>query len=142
MLTSSLPSRKKFTFHLEGLPAYCIVSHFLAIGFRQDAFHDGFSTVQQIFDLKIPAEREVLRIRWKEDMLDKPFFCNIQSTIEGGRAVLPLAFPYWKYREIFVRLGRVAGFEASVELYQLRRASGDKINGMRALRTNSFLVPS
>ncbi|KAK7177720.1 hypothetical protein PSPO01_16227 [Paraphaeosphaeria sporulosa] len=35
---------------------------------------------------------------------------------------------YWKYREIFVRLGRVAGFEANVELYQLRRASGDKIN--------------
>lgn len=119
---------KKFTFHLEGLPAYCIVSHLLAIGLRQDAFHDGFSTIQQIFDLKIPAEREVLRIRWKEYMLDKPFFCNIQSTVEGGRAVLPSAFPYWKYREIFVRLGRVAGFEENVELYQLRRASGDKIN--------------
>ncbi|KAL5371230.1 hypothetical protein DPSP01_014407 [Paraphaeosphaeria sporulosa] len=120
---------KKFTFHLEGLPAYCIVSHLLAIGFRQDAFHDGFSTVQQIFDLKIPAEREVLRIRWKEDLLDKPFFCNVQSTVQGGRALLPMAFPYWKYREIFVRLGRVAGFEENVELYQLRRASGDRING-------------
>ncbi|KAL5405073.1 hypothetical protein PMIN06_010286 [Paraphaeosphaeria minitans] len=119
---------KKFTFHLERLPAYCIVSHLLAISFRQDAFHDGFSTIQQIFDLKIPAEREVLRIRWKEDLLDKPFFCNIESTVEGGRAVLPMAFPYWKYREIFVRLGRVAGFEENVELYQLRRASGDRIN--------------
>ncbi|KAL5404076.1 hypothetical protein PMIN04_012660 [Paraphaeosphaeria minitans] len=119
---------KKFTFHLEGLPAYCIVSHLLAISFRQDAFHDGFSTVQQIFDLKIPAQREVLRIRWKEDLLDKPFFCNVQSTVEGGRALLPMAFPYWKYREIFVRLGRVAGFEENVELYQLRRASGDRIN--------------
>ncbi|KAF1976463.1 hypothetical protein BU23DRAFT_455322, partial [Bimuria novae-zelandiae CBS 107.79] len=50
-------------FHLEELPAYCIVSYLLAIGFRQDAFHDGFSTIQQIFDLKILAEREVLRIR-------------------------------------------------------------------------------
>ncbi|KAF9729895.1 hypothetical protein PMIN01_11828 [Paraphaeosphaeria minitans] len=126
---------KKFTFHLEGLPAYCIVSHLLAIGFRQDAFHDGFSTIQQIFDLKIPAEREVLRIRWKEDLLDKPFFCNVQSTVEGGRALLPIAFPYWKYREIFVRLGRIAGFEENVELYQLRRASGDRIN--EALPTTS-----
>jgi hypothetical protein len=70
------------------------MSHLLAIGFRQDAFYDGFSTIQQIFDLRIPAEREVLRIRWKEDVLDKPFFCNIQSTIEGSRALLPLAFPY------------------------------------------------
>jgi hypothetical protein len=108
------------------------VSHLLAIGFRQDAFHDGFSTIQQIFDLKIPAEREVLRIRWKKDVLDRPFFCNVQSTIEGSCALLPLAFPYWKYRDIFVRLGRVAGFEANVELYQLRRASGDNINGRQA----------
>ncbi|KAL5380681.1 hypothetical protein PMIN03_010533 [Paraphaeosphaeria minitans] len=86
---------KKFSFHLEELPAYCIVSHLLAISFRQDAFYDGFSTIQQIFDLKIPTEREVLRIRWKEDLLDKPFFCNVQSTVEGGRALLPIAFPYW-----------------------------------------------
>jgi hypothetical protein len=94
LLASSLPFRKKFTFHLEGLPSYCIVSHLLAIGFRQEAFHDSFSTIQQIFDLKIPAEREVLRIRWKESMMDKPFFCNVQSTVEGGRAPMPLAFPY------------------------------------------------
>ncbi|KAF1343495.1 hypothetical protein EJ07DRAFT_186564 [Lizonia empirigonia] len=33
-----------------------------------------------------------------------------------------------KYRDIFVRLGRVAGFEKSLELYQLRRASGRNIN--------------
>ncbi|KAL5370823.1 hypothetical protein DPSP01_014649 [Paraphaeosphaeria sporulosa] len=85
---------KKFTFHLKGLPTYCIVSHLLAISFRQNAFHDGFSTVQQIFNLKIPAEREVLRIKWKEDLLDKPFFYNIQSTVKGGRALLPIAFPY------------------------------------------------
>ena len=120
------------------MPAFCIVSHILGIGFRQDAFHDDCTTIQQIFDLEIPAEREVLRIRWKEDMLDRPFFCNVQSTVEGGRALLPLAFPYWKYRKIFVRLGRVAGFEANVDLYQLRRASGDKINGSQVLQTNPF----
>jgi hypothetical protein len=39
------------------------MSHLLAIGFRQDTFYDGFSTIQQIFDLRILAEREVLRIR-------------------------------------------------------------------------------
>ncbi|KAF1964263.1 hypothetical protein BU23DRAFT_493200 [Bimuria novae-zelandiae CBS 107.79] len=44
-LTCYLPFRKKFTFYLEELPAYYIVSYLLAIGFRQDAFHDSFSTI-------------------------------------------------------------------------------------------------
>ncbi|KAF1980431.1 hypothetical protein BU23DRAFT_444060, partial [Bimuria novae-zelandiae CBS 107.79] len=35
-----------------------------------------------------------------------------------------------KYRDIFIRLGRVAGFEADLELYQLRRASGSNINNI------------
>ncbi|KAF1975549.1 hypothetical protein BU23DRAFT_458173 [Bimuria novae-zelandiae CBS 107.79] len=51
-----------FTFRLEGLPAFCIVLHMLGIGIRQDAFHDKFANIWQIFDLNIPADRDVLRI--------------------------------------------------------------------------------
>jgi hypothetical protein len=43
------------------------------------------------------------------------------------------AFPYAKYRDTFVRLGRIAGFEESLELYQLRRASGRNINSKSAV---------
>jgi hypothetical protein len=42
-------------------------------------------------------------------------------------------FPYAKYRNIFVRLGHVVGFEKSLELYQLCQASRRNINSKSAL---------
>ncbi|KAF2731443.1 hypothetical protein EJ04DRAFT_554701 [Polyplosphaeria fusca] len=119
---------KKFTFRLEGLPALCIVLHFLGIGEGRSAFRNDFKIVQQIFDLVIPAERNMLRIRWKQELLDKPFFCDFDHTPDGGRMREVRAFPYAKYRDVFIRLGLVLGIEERLELYQLRRASGHNIN--------------
>jgi hypothetical protein len=104
---------------------------------------DGFTSVQEIFDLKIPVDRDVLRIKWKKELLNQPFLCDIKNTSEGVRIQKGKAFPYAKYRDIFVRLGRVAGFEQPLELYQLRRASGRNINSKSNLeRTLLLLYPS
>ncbi|KAI1663563.1 DUF3435 containing protein [Pyrenophora tritici-repentis] len=119
---------KKFTFRLEGTPAFCIVSYILSIGIGQEALRDEFSSVREIFDLNIPADRDVLRIKWKKELLNQPFLCDVRNTSEGVRILKEKAFPYAKYRDTFVRLGRIAGFEESLELYQLRRASGRNIN--------------
>ncbi|KAF2024834.1 hypothetical protein EK21DRAFT_77812 [Setomelanomma holmii] len=119
---------KKFTFRLEGIPAFCIVSYILSISVSQGALRDNFTRVQDIFDLTIPADRDVLRIKWKKQLLNLPFLCDVRNTCEGVQILTEQAFPYAKYRDIFVRLGRVAGFEQSLELYQLRRASGRNIN--------------
>ncbi|KAF2647143.1 hypothetical protein K491DRAFT_723683 [Lophiostoma macrostomum CBS 122681] len=121
---------KKFTFQIEEIAAFCIISYIIGIGHRQNAFEHGFTNIQQIFDLIIPVERNVLRVKWKEHFLDKPFFCDIEHTAEGARILKDKAFNYQKYRDIFVRLGRVAGFEERLELYQLRRASGSNINSI------------
>ncbi|KAF1358608.1 hypothetical protein EJ07DRAFT_166844 [Lizonia empirigonia] len=107
---------KKFTFRLEGTPAFCIVSYILSIGVGQGALRDSFASVQEIFDLNIPVGRDVLRVKWKKELLNQPFLCNIRNTSEGVRIL--------KRR----RSRRVAGFEKSLELYQLRRASGRNIN--------------
>jgi hypothetical protein len=125
--------RKKFTFYLEGTPAFCIVSYILSIGVSRGALRNDFTRVQEIFDLNIPAGRDVLRIKWKKQLLNQPFLCDVRNTSEGIRILTEQAFPYAKYRDIFVRLGRVAGFEKSLELYQLRRASGRNINSKSAL---------
>ncbi|KAF1343436.1 hypothetical protein EJ07DRAFT_149673, partial [Lizonia empirigonia] len=119
---------KKFTFRLERTLAFCIVSYILSIGISQGALRDDFTRVQEIFDLHIPAGRDVLRIKWKKQLLNQPFLCDIRNSSEGVQILTEQAFPYAKYRDIFVRLGRVAGFEKSLELYQLRRASGRNIN--------------
>jgi hypothetical protein len=127
-LLINIVCRKKFTFRLEGTAAFCIVSYILSIGVSQDALRDKFTSIQDIFDLNIPAGRDVLRIKWKKELLNQPFLCNVRNTSGGVCILKEEAFPYAKYRDIFVRLGRVAGFEHSLELYQLRRASGRNIN--------------
>ncbi|XTI85757.1 hypothetical protein V2W45_1466590 [Cenococcum geophilum] len=48
---------KKFTFRFKDLPTFCIVLHILAIGVN-------------IFNLKVPAHRDVLYIKWKNKVLD------------------------------------------------------------------------
>jgi hypothetical protein len=64
-------SRKKFSFRLEGLPAFCIVSLFLVVGFCHNAFQDKFYT-----DISIETlckRREALwyaflnDYRWQQD---------------------------------------------------------------------------
>jgi hypothetical protein len=77
--------------------------------------------------------RDVLRVKWKKELLNQPFLCDVKSISEGVRILKEKAFLYTKYRDIFVRLGRVAGFENLLELYQLRRASGRNINCKSAL---------
>jgi hypothetical protein len=125
--------RKKFTFRLEGFAAFCIVSLFLVVGFCHDAFQDNFTDVQQMFNLTIPMERNMLRFRWKPEVLHRPFFADVKHTVGGARIQKETPFPYAKYQHIFKRLGREAGFEQAVHLYQIRRASGRNIDGTATL---------
>lgn len=74
----------------------------------------------------------MLRLRWKEEVLHRPFFTDVKHTVGGARIQKETPFPYTKYQGIFKRLGREAGFELPVNLYQIRRASGRNINGMFA----------
>ncbi|KAF2870759.1 hypothetical protein BDV95DRAFT_574564 [Massariosphaeria phaeospora] len=53
---------KKFTFRLEGLPAFCSVSLSVVVGFCHNAFQDDFSNIQQMFNLTIPMDRRALRL--------------------------------------------------------------------------------
>jgi hypothetical protein len=119
---------KKKTFRLEGTPAFCIVSYILSIGVGQGALRDNFLNVWNIFDLTIPADRNVLRVKWKKELLNQPFLCDVRNTSGGVRILKEKAFLYAKHRNTFVHLGPIAGFEESLELYQLRWASRRNIN--------------
>jgi len=51
----------------------------------------------------------MLRIKWKKEILDNPFFCDYDYRARCIRE--DKAFPYTKYRDEFVRLGPIAGIE-------------------------------
>jgi len=80
-------------------------------------FKDNFKSVKEIFNLVILDYRNVLRIKWKNDVLSQPFFCNVKNTTGGVHILSDKAFLYAKYRDIFVRLGCITGFKIVLELY-------------------------
>ncbi|KAJ9654854.1 hypothetical protein H2201_008928 [Coniosporium apollinis] len=125
--------RKKFIFHLENIPAFCIVSHILSIAFADNAFRSDFASVKEIFSLEIPPRRDVLRLRFKKEKEKQSIFRNVERTPDGIRVSNSKALPDYKYRGHFVWLGRLTGFESRLELYQVRRASGRNINSVLTL---------
>ncbi|KAJ9650093.1 hypothetical protein H2201_009318, partial [Coniosporium apollinis] len=74
--------------------------------------------------------RDVFRLRFKKEKEKQPIFRNVERTPDGIRVSDSKALPYHKYRDHFVYLGRFAGFEHLLELYQVRRASGRNINSV------------
>ncbi|OCK98708.1 uncharacterized protein K441DRAFT_542205, partial [Cenococcum geophilum 1.58] len=70
----------------------------------------------------------VLYVKWKNKVLDQPFFYDVSHITRDGNIIKEKAFPYAKYRDIFVRLGLIARFKEALELYQLRQALGKNIN--------------
>jgi hypothetical protein len=124
--------RKKFIFRLENTLAFCIVLHLLAIFVAHGAFRNDYGSIEEIFRLELPVNRDTLKLKCKKSFMTKPIFRDLEKTAEGLRASESKACPYYKYRDRFVWLGQVAGFENSLELYQVRRASGRNINGKSA----------
>ncbi|OCK94509.1 uncharacterized protein K441DRAFT_560286, partial [Cenococcum geophilum 1.58] len=80
---------KKYIFRLKGLPTFYIISHYY----------------------------NILYIKWKNNILSQLFFYSVKNTIGGIYVLNDKAFLYAKYRDIFVRLGRIAGFKIALELY-------------------------
>ena len=100
----------------------------LSLALADDAFEHRFTSVADILQLQIPPGKESLRVPFKQDVLQRPIFRDVQNSVGGSHISPTKALPYAKLRAYFVWLGRLAGFEQLLELYQLRRASGRKLN--------------
>jgi hypothetical protein len=109
--------RKKYIFCFKGLPIFCIVSYILSISIGQNTFKNNFKSIKEILNLIILGYCNILHIKWKNNILSQPFFCDIKNIIRGVYVLNNKAFPYAKYRDIFVQLGRVIGFKITLELY-------------------------
>lgn len=93
-------------------------------------------TLKQIFQLEIPPHKDCLRLKFKSGKEQQPIFRDTRTRTSGISDTKALS--YHKCREHFVWLGLVAGFQQPLELYQLRRASGRKLNSMT---TEHRLIP-
>ena len=119
---------KKFIFRLESIPAFCIVSYIISLAIADNAFRYHLTSVEEVFNYTIPAHKECLKLQFRKEIENRPIFRNAEKRCRGGQISETKALPYQKCRDHFVWLGRLAGFEQSLEFYQLRRASGRKLN--------------
>ncbi|KAL1591522.1 hypothetical protein SLS60_011914 [Paraconiothyrium brasiliense] len=120
---------KKFCFRVEEMAAFCLVSHIIAIGFGRAAFYYPYASVEQTFGLRVPDELNALRIEWKDKLLKLPFFCDATKIAGIHNILIQKPFPYQKYRETFVEWGIEAGMPGWMQLYDIRRAAGRKLDG-------------
>lgn len=107
---------------------FCIVSHFIALAFADKAFRRDFTSVEEIFSLQIPPERDTLRLKFKKGKMTQPVFRDVERTSAGFCISDSKALTYNKYRDQFKRLGQLVGMESHLELYIMRRGSGRNIN--------------
>jgi hypothetical protein len=121
------------------MPAFCIVSRLISFAIADNAFRRQYTSPEEIFALKISPQKDSLQVRFREEMLCRPIFRDIKNVASGSIVSATKALPYSKCRDHFVWLGRVAGFEQPLELYQLRRASGRKMNSKFFVPCGSYL---
>ncbi|EGY18660.1 uncharacterized protein VDAG_09186 [Verticillium dahliae VdLs.17] len=124
--SAGAPEKKVFGFHEEDTLLHDPVLHTLALAFADDAFLNGFSGPEQIYDLAVPLQSDRLRLLWKKDWAERPIF----RTTEGLHMAIDKALTYCKTRGHLIRLGRALGYAKKLEFYDLRRGSGKKLNGM------------
>ncbi|KAK7937639.1 uncharacterized protein PG986_014507 [Apiospora aurea] len=118
---------KKFGFHEEDTLLHDPVLHMLSLAFADDAFFNPFGSVGEIYDLVVPPESDRLKLRWKEECLDRPIFRDVELA-NGVKISLAKALTYKKVRDHLVRLGRALGYAKRLEFYDIRRGSGKKLH--------------
>ena len=128
---------KIFAFHEEEMLLHCPLLHMMALAFADKVFENGFSTLEGIYKLVVGAKTDRVRLLWKDEWRERPIFRDVRRTPKGALIAADKALQYAKVRQHFIRLGRSCGYANKLEFYDLRRASGKKLNGVSAIYTDA-----
>jgi hypothetical protein len=111
----------------------------LALALADNAFKNKFTSLKDIYSLVVPPDTDRIRLQWDDEWAERPVFRDVEHTANGIRISKTKALQYIKHRHHLVRLGRTCGYEKRLEFYDLRRASGKRLNGKSRARPAPFL---
>jgi hypothetical protein len=131
--------RKIFAFYEAEDLACCGVTFMLALALADNAFKNKFTSLKDIYSLVVPPDTDRIRLQWDDEWAERPVFRDVEHTASGIRISKTKALQYTKHRHHLVRLGRTCGYEKRLEFYDLRRASGKRLNGKSRARPAPFL---
>ena len=101
----------------------------LALALADNAFESKFNSLEDIYTLIVPPDTDRIRLQWDNKWAERPVFRDVESTANGIRISKTKCLQYSKHRHYLIRLGRTCGYEKRLEFYDLRRASGKRLNG-------------
>ena len=106
------------------------VIRMIALAVIDDAFEADITSIEHIFRLRVRAPRRSLQLKFKKEMLGKPIFRRAESTIDGVRTSVTKALRYHTFLYYHQRLGKATGFPQILKPYDIRRGTGNALDGM------------
>src|ERR1700716_1841596 len=107
-------------------PAFCPILFIVALAIKDNTFKAAIIQKPSdihVYALKVPKHRGLLKLNWKDSMLDIPIFRVVERNVLGNQISLIKAFPYATLQDHMLSLGLYAGFEHCLVPYCLRRAA-------------------
>ncbi|TGO07583.1 hypothetical protein BTUL_0262g00010 [Botrytis tulipae] len=120
--------QKIFAFYEAEDLACCGVTFILALALADNAFESKFNSLRDIYSLVVPPDTDRICLQWDSKWTGRPVFRDVESTPNGIRISNTKCLEYSKHRHHLIRLGRTCGYEKRLEFYDLRRASGKRLN--------------
>lgn len=104
-----------------------------------DAFESNIKSARDIFKTRVLPPRRSLQFRWKNSVLKSPIYRQAVPSVNGVRTSSTKPLRYHTYLYYLQRLGIATGLMEILQPYDIRRGSGNKVNGMSPLLLISSL---
>jgi hypothetical protein len=108
----------------------------IVLAILDDAFESDIKSVEQIFGIRVRAPRRSMKLKFKESMLGVPIFRQAVSSINGVRTSPTKALRYFTFLYYLQRLGMTTGFMQILAPYDIRRGTGNELDGTQLLITS------
>lgn len=99
----------------------------IVLGLLDNAFELEFTSVQQIFQLRVSKHRRSMRIRWKKDWENKPILRQPVQTPDGVKISDTKPLLYHTLLYYLQRLGFLLGSMMILNPYNIRRGAGEGV---------------
>lgn len=101
----------------------------ISLGILDNAFQLEFQNAADIFKLRVNPARKSMRLRWKTSWEDKPILRQPVPTADGILTSKDEPLQYRTMLYYLQRLGTATGFMQILNPYNIRRGTGEAVDG-------------
>jgi len=107
-------------------PVLCMI----VLGMLEGAFELEFTSIEQVFSLRVDPRRNSMRLRWKKSYENVPIFRQAVATVDGIRTSEKEVLRYHTFLYYIQGLGFMAGLMKILNPYNIRRGAGKAVDSV------------